>query len=79
MQLAKETINIKAILKRGSQNNQKHIIRSLFFFFLFRATPVGYGDSQVKAQIRAIASGLHHSHINAGTEPCLQLMATPDP
>ena len=46
-----------------------------FFFLLFRA----YGGSQARGQIRATAAGLHHSHSNAGSEPTLQLSATPDP
>ena len=58
------------------------------FFFcccccLFRAAPVAYGGSQARGQIGAIAAGLHHSHSNAGSQPCLrptpQLMATLDP
>ena len=53
------------------------------FFCLFRATPVAHGSSQARCQTGAAASGLHHSHSNMGSEPCLratpQLMATPDP
>ena len=33
----------------------------LFFFSLFRATPVAYGGSYTRGQIRAAAAGLHHS------------------
>ena len=55
----------------------------LLFFGLFRATPVAYGSSQARGGIRAAAAGLHHSHSNVGSEPCLQprpqLTATPDP
>ena len=60
----------------------------LFFFFfflfcLFRTAPVAYGGSQARGQIRAIATGLHRSYSNAGSElhlrPTPQLMATPDP
>ena len=55
----------------------------LFFFCLFRATPATYGGSQAKGLIGAIAAGLHHSHGNARSKPCLQptsqLMAMPDP
>ena len=58
----------------------------LFFFFfgLFsRATPAAYGGSQARGQIAPVAAGLHHSHRNARSEPCLrptpQLMAMPDP
>ena len=36
------------------------------FFFLFRATPVAYGNSQARDQIRAAAAGLHHRHSNTG-------------
>ena len=44
----------------------------LFFFFcLLRAIPAAYGCSQVRGQIRAVASGLRHSHSNARSEPCL--------
>ena len=46
-----------------------------FFFLLFRAALVAYGSSLASGQIRAAAAGLHHSHSNAGPEPCLQ--ATP--
>ena len=53
------------------------------FFGSFRATPVAYGISQARGQIRATAAGLHHIHSNVGSEPCLQptpqLTATSDP
>ena len=56
---------------------------TLFYFLLFRATPVAYGGSQARGQIRAVATGLYHSHINVGSETCLQptpqLTATLDP
>ena len=58
----------------------------LFFFFVSafsRGTPVAYGGSQARGLIGALASGLHHSHSNAGSEPRLgptpELTATPDP
>ena len=59
-------------------------IYTLFFFFCFlRAAPMIYGGSQAKGRIRAVAASLHHSHSDAGSQPCLQptpqLMATPDP
>ena len=55
-----------------------------FFFFVFsRAAPVVYGGSQARGPIGAVAAGLHHSHSNTGSEPCLrptpQLTATLDP
>ena len=40
-----------------------------FFFFVFsRATPMAYGDSQVRGLIRAVAAGLQRSHSNTGSE-----------
>ena len=44
----------------------------VFFFLLFRATLVAYGGSQASGQIRATASGLHHSHSNTGSETHLR-------
>ena len=57
--------------------NQKVCILSgiyliFIFIFIFRATPVAHGSSQVRGRIRATAAGLHHSHSNVGSEPCLQ-------
>ena len=56
----------------------------LFIYFcLFRAEAAGYGSSQVKGQIWAVTTGLHHSHSNSRSKPCLwhtpQLTAMPDP
>ena len=52
----------------------------LFVFLSFRAAPAAYAGSQA---IGAVASGLHHSHSNVGSElrlqPTPQLMATWDP
>ena len=61
-------------------------INTVIFFFglfvFFRATPATYGGSQGRGWIRAIATGLHQSHSNTGSEPRLQptpqLTATPD-
>ena len=54
-----------------------------FIYLFFRAAPEAYGDSQARGLIRAVATGLHHSHSNAVSEPRLrptpQLTATPDP
>ena len=47
----------------------QEVERLLFFFCLFAiswAAPVAYGGSQARGPIRAIATGLHHSHSNAG-------------
>ena len=46
---------------------------SFFFFLVFcllRATPMAYGDLQAMG-LRAVASGLPHSHSNARSEPRL--------
>ena len=55
-----------------------HIIFLMLCYFkilcvcvLFRATPMAYGHSQVRGQIRAVAASLHHSHSNARSELCL--------
>ena len=36
------------------------------------AAPMAYGSSQARSGIRAVASSLHHSHSNEGSEPHLQ-------
>ena len=46
----------------------------LFFYFIFvfsRAAPEAYGGSQARGPIRAVATGLCHSHSNVGSKPCL--------
>ena len=47
------------------------------------AAPAAYGGSQARGPIGAVATGLHQSHSNAGSELCLQptpqLTAIPDP
>ena len=46
----------------------------LFVFCLFtfsRAAPEAFGGSQARSLIRTIATGLHHGHSNAGSEPRL--------
>ena len=40
-----------------------------FFFFFFIFIPTAYGSSQARGPIGAPAASLHHSHINAGSEP----------
>ena len=56
---------------------------SFFFFCHFRATPTVYGSSQARGWIKAVATGLHHSHSNIRSKPRLrptpQLTATLDP
>ena len=53
-----------------------------FFLCLSPAAPVPCGSSQARVRIGATATGLHHNHSNAGSEPHLgptpQLMATLD-
>ena len=48
---------------------------------LFRAAPAAYRGSQARGQIGAVGAGLHHSHNDMGSKPCLQptpqLKATP--
>ena len=38
---------------------------------IFKATPTAYGGSQARGRIKATAAGLHHSHSNSGSIPCL--------
>ena len=59
---------------------------TFFFFCLFAisgATPTAHGSSQARGLIGAVATGLHHSRSNAGSElrlqPTPQLTATLDP
>ena len=41
------------------------------FFFSLYSQPAAYGRSQAGGPIGATATGLHHSHGNARSEPCL--------
>ena len=44
----------------------------LFIYFcLFMAAPEACGSSQARGRIGSVAAGLHHSHSNTGSEPCL--------
>ena len=64
-----------------------YLSTSFFFFiclFAFsRADPMAYGDSQARGLIGAVATSLHQSQSNAGSERRLQLTpqltAMPDP
>ena len=52
--------------------SQGHVFNFFFFFFSFsKAAPMAYGGSQARGLIGAVATGLHHSHINVGSEPRL--------
>ena len=61
-------------------------LHSFFFFFVFFAiswaAPTACGVFQARGRIGAAAAGLHQSHGNVGSEPCLrptpQLTAMPD-
>ena len=76
-------VALLAVQWKLTENYESTVIK--FFvaavFCLFRATPVAYGDSRARGQIRAVATSLHHSHSNARSEPrqqtTTQLMATP--
>ena len=46
------------------KDGQKEIY-IIFFCLFFRAAFVAYGGFQAKGRIRAVAAGLHHSHIRA--------------
>ena len=43
-----------------------------YFYFVFsRTAPVAYGGSQARGLTGAVATGLHHSHSNSGSEICV--------
>ena len=62
---------------------------SFFFLFIFClfaiswAAQAAYGGSQARGRMGAVATGLHQSHSNVGSElrlqPTPQLTATPNP
>ena len=66
---------------RGNLNIYHQLEEASLNFFFLRATPATYGGSQARGQIRAVATGLHHS--DTGSEPHLhptpELTATADP
>ena len=68
------------VLKR--EGIEQNIVR-LVGFCLSRAAPAIYGGSQTRGPIRDTAAGLHHSHSNTRSKPCLrptsQLLAMLDP
>ena len=43
----------------------------IYFFVFSKAAPAAYGGFQARDRIRAIPTGLHHSHSHAGSEPPL--------
>ena len=48
-----------------------YLVFIYLFFGLFRPVSTAYGGSQARSWIGAVASGLHHSHSNARSEPHL--------
>ena len=83
---ARDQTHILTDTMSSSQPVEPHGNSLTFFFFsfgLFRAASAAYGSSQARGQIQVTAGGLHHSHINARSEPHLhptpQLTATKDP
>ena len=70
--------NFSISLSRGS-----FLFLFFFFFCLFRVAPAAYGGSQARGRIRAIYTGLSHSHSKTGSKQCLwptpQLTAMLDP
>ena len=57
--------------------------QELLVLFFLRASLAAYGGSKARGWIRAVATGLRHSHSNSESElhlqPILQLTAMPDP
>ena len=81
--------DINLLNQKGFNSTLKPDFLLLIYLFIYfclfafsRAAPAAYGGSQARGLIGAVASGLHHSHSNARSEPCLQptpqLTATPD-
>ena len=64
-------------------SNSLLVTHSTFFnlFLSFWAALVAYGGSQASSRIETVAAGLHHSHSNTRSKPCLrptpQLTAMP--
>ena len=82
--LKKLSFNLGGLAGKIDQQGLKLSIYLFFVFFAFsRLAPAAYGGSQARGLIRAVATGLHHSYSNAGSEPHLQpipqLTPTPDP
>ena len=75
--------HLRSLLEKvTSQLGDLWILLLFFFFFCyFRASPMAYGGSQARGQIRAVAAGLRHSHSNSKPylQPSPQLTAMPDP
>ena len=53
------------------QNNKEVTENFVLFYFcfcLFRAAPKAFGSFQARSRIGAVASGIHHSHSNMGSQ-----------
>ena len=60
------------MLLSTKQQAGSNILFLFFLFFVFsRVAPTAYGGSQARGLIRAVATGLGHSHSNVGSEPHL--------
>ena len=59
------------LLHHGRNSIKLQFLLFLLLLLFFRATPRAYGGSQARGLIRAVATGLHHSHSSAGSQPCL--------
>ena len=46
----------------------KYLSKYFDKYFVFRAALAAYGGSQARDRIRAVATSLHHSHSNTGSE-----------
>ena len=73
----------EAALWDRSCGNSRAVIMCVCLFTFPRAAPMANGDSQARGLIGAVATGLHHSHSDAGSkqhlQPTPQLTATQDP
>ena len=50
------------------QAQPKKKVFCFFFFLLFRASPMAYGHSQARGELRATAADLCHNHSNEGSD-----------
>ena len=52
--------------------NISSLLSMIFLSFFLRASSAAYGGSQARDRIRAVATGICHSHSNARSKPSLQ-------
>ena len=89
MQIMSLTENSNIFQNKKKTWEEWHSFTFIYLFIYFclfafsRAALVAHGDSQARGLIGAVATGLHQSHSNMGSElrlhPIPQLMAMPDP